>query len=835
MVLGCLTRTPAHVPAYSPLREPGTNGVLDLPHKPPEMPACVISVEVEEFPGDEALRSLSVNGVQLSHATVLRSELLQQILSVDGKADVNISTEAFEAWRGFGQSAEYTPSSLAVVLQAASFLGDRATADETARRLAAAVRSPVRCALTNLPSFILPYLPAASPPPPTPDLTAALAAAAAALATLSHDDLAAVLSHLHPLELPYLPKPLLHTALHPYATSGQPLDLRHPLSVSLSQAPTATSPSASSAPPSTVPYWDGYCHRLLRLLADRGGDPPVATLALSHVNHITASYLRPLAHALRDLQLTSPHRALHISFVRCATALTRLGIVSQHTPQASLIGALLPLCHLRHLEIVLPKLTPADTSQLRSRPGALASGRLSSAVVNIFALSNSLSNVTHAHLRVPSSPVARDSAFWPLMLAQTLPLSDLMELTCYPIRPLKQGFASSEDRILSPLGSDSLQQLTALHLALPATASDGLDEAPSDNSADSSELYELVRCRPVVRAVCCAADGEWQQLRQLSIDCHTCAKTDLRAVGVLTRLQGLTLTRLPGRTAVSVSKHLSRLGQLRDLHLGQHHGPEDEYPGDLSGGIGTLPLTRLELSGVALTTGILKMIAWLRELQALTWRVGRAPDAPEEEVTAEVEAAFVAMLVRCASLTSLHMPFPVEPWEAPRAAAALASLRQLRTLAMAPLAATGGHAGSGFDRGGWRVPPWVSSLSVDLSGGDAGALLCVLSSISTGSARMTRLDLRCPGSLLTAEGCQGALAAALRHLPRLEALHLPGECLRGPGGRDVVPGALRGLTRLQQLALPGYKGNLDRLWETIRELPLQRGISGLALSRTARS
>ena len=723
------------------------------------------------------------------------------------------------------------------VPQAASFLRDHVCVDAAGRRLAAAVRVPVRRHLSNLPSFIIPYLPAASPPPPTPDLTDALAEATASLATLSRDDLAAVLCHLHPLELPYLSKPLLHFALAPYATTGRPLDLRHPQSATLSQSSSANSPSATSvsaSSASTVPYWDGYCHRLLRLLADRGGDVPVATLALSHVNHITASYLRPLAHALRDLQLTSPHRALHISFVRCATSLTRLGIVSHHTPQASLIGALLPLCHLRHLEIVLPKLTSADTCQLRARPGALASGRLSSAVVNIFALSNSLSRVTHAHLRVPSSPVARDSAFWPIMLAQTLPIPDLVELTCYPIQPHDQGFAACEDRILSPLESESLQKLTALHLALPVPTFEASEQPKAEESPDSGEVYELVRCRPVVRAVCCAADGDWQQLQILSLDCHSCGKADLRSLGFLTRLQGLTLVRLPARTAVAVAKHLGRLAALQDLHIGVQPAVDDEGPLDLPADVGTLPLTHLELTGLPVTAGTLKMITWLQGLQSLTWRAGAAPVG--EADTDDVEGAFVGMLARCCVLTSLHMPFPVGPWAAPEAASALASLRQLRTLAMVPLAHTGGGAkAGGGDRGGWRVPPWISSLRVDLGGADADALLGVLGSITTGSARMTRLDLRCRGSLLTAEGCQGALAAALRHLPRLEALHIPGECLRGPEGHDVVPSALQGLTRLQQLALPGYKGNLDRLWKTIRDLPLQRGVSGVALSGATRS
>lgn len=719
-------------------------------------------------------------------------------------------------------------------MQAATFLRDHVCADAAARGLAAAVRVPVRRHLTNLPSFIIPYLPATSPPPPNPDLAAALLDATSALSSLSHDDLSAVLHHLHPLELPYLTKALLHSALAPYSTSNALLDLCHPLASQPHQLSGTRGPTCPSAS-STAPYWDGYCHRLLRLLADRGGDVPVATLALSHVNHITASYLRPLVHALRDLQLTSPARPVHVSFLRCATSLTRLGIVSHHTPQASLIGALLPLCHLRRLEVVLPKLTSSDTSQLRARPGALASGRLSSAVVNIFALSNSLSRVTHAHLRVPSTPITRDAAFWPVMLAHCLPIPELVELTCYPVRPQEQGFHDAGTPVLSPLGCDTLEHLTALNLSLPVTEPDGAELAAADDSSDSGDAYEIMRYRPVVRAVCAAADSAWPNLQRLSLDCHMCGKTDLRSIGFLTLLQGLTLVRMPARTAVSVSKSLSRLASLRELHIGASPSLDEDFPGDISLGIGGLRLTRLGLKDIPLSAGTLKMIARLQGLQELTWHVAAAADSDPDECTAEVEQAFVAMLMQCCALTALHMPFPVEPWEEPRAVAALGSLRQLRALAMVPLAYTGGNAGVGFDGGGWRVPPWVTSLRVDLEGGDADTLLCVLGSISAGSSRMTRLAIRCRGSLLIEEGCQGALAAALGHVPQLEELHLPGECLRGPHGREAVSRAIEQLTRLQQLALPGYKGDLDRLWRAVRYLPLSKGVSGVALPGANRS
>ena len=117
MVLGCLTRPPSHALACSPMCDTGENCVLAMPRHPTVIPSSIISVEVEDIIGDERARSLSINGVQLSHATVLRSELLQELLSLDGNANVNIDIDAFEAWRGFCQSSAYSPASLAVVLQ----------------------------------------------------------------------------------------------------------------------------------------------------------------------------------------------------------------------------------------------------------------------------------------------------------------------------------------------------------------------------------------------------------------------------------------------------------------------------------------------------------------------------------------------------------------------------------------------------------------------------------------------------------------------------------------------------------------------------------------------
>lgn len=117
MVLGCLTRPPAHALACPAVHDSGNDCVRDVPQEAVEVPAHGIRVEVEDLDGDERGRSLSVNGLQLSHATVLRSELLQDILSLEGTTNLRVSASAFKAWHSFSQSAPYPPSSLAAVLQ----------------------------------------------------------------------------------------------------------------------------------------------------------------------------------------------------------------------------------------------------------------------------------------------------------------------------------------------------------------------------------------------------------------------------------------------------------------------------------------------------------------------------------------------------------------------------------------------------------------------------------------------------------------------------------------------------------------------------------------------
>lgn len=119
MVLGCLTRPPVHALSCPPMHECGNNCMREVPQKTVDAPAHArgVVVEVEDLDGDDRARSLSVDGLMLSHATVLRSELLQELLSLEGTTNVSISIEAFQSWHNFSQSEPYSPASLAVVLQ----------------------------------------------------------------------------------------------------------------------------------------------------------------------------------------------------------------------------------------------------------------------------------------------------------------------------------------------------------------------------------------------------------------------------------------------------------------------------------------------------------------------------------------------------------------------------------------------------------------------------------------------------------------------------------------------------------------------------------------------
>lgn len=101
------------------MHECGNSCVRDIPQKAVDSPtpAYGVVVEVEDLDGDERARSLAVDGLLLSHATVLRSELLQELLSLEGTTNVSISIEAFQSWHSFSHSSPYSPASLAVVLQ----------------------------------------------------------------------------------------------------------------------------------------------------------------------------------------------------------------------------------------------------------------------------------------------------------------------------------------------------------------------------------------------------------------------------------------------------------------------------------------------------------------------------------------------------------------------------------------------------------------------------------------------------------------------------------------------------------------------------------------------
>lgn len=116
MVLGCLSRPPTHALVLQGMQDVVHIGA-DMPVKEPAPAAEGICVEADDPDGDERARSLTVNGLTLSHATVLRSEVLQELLSLEGATHVGISIEAFKAWHSFSQTAPYSPASLAVVLQ----------------------------------------------------------------------------------------------------------------------------------------------------------------------------------------------------------------------------------------------------------------------------------------------------------------------------------------------------------------------------------------------------------------------------------------------------------------------------------------------------------------------------------------------------------------------------------------------------------------------------------------------------------------------------------------------------------------------------------------------
>lgn len=738
----------------------------------------------------------------------------------------------------------------------ASYLIDDEATLVAARRLAAAIRAPLRATLRllrTMPAIRLPACAASLVPP-----YASLHNVIDAMATLSHEEVANVLLHLHPLELIHLPRPLLRAGLSRYAspTTAHPLDLRDPLFLH----------HILPAPSMALPLWRAHCDHLLDIIshlndrdrnacAGNGGagaggakeDLPLAALKLSYTCAITSKTLEAIAGTLRVLQIFSPPLPAHISFLPAATQLTELSLVSACEPQGSLLAALSALPLLQTLEIVLPRLSPADTALLRF---SIDSGAFSTPVVGSAAccstsgtarmppptpLAAALANVSHAYLRTFTCDGGGGPA-WPPLLGYFLPIPTLKEFTCHPYT------VPAEDIPSSPLlrAAHTGAELRASKLSLcwpdqwprwggrpPATPR----ERHSVSGADARDVFT-------------AAAAAMPQLRTVALDCAACDSAHLEPLLQLSHLQSLRLEDVQLSVVSAAAKWLQGLHRLCDLKLGLLPTAPVAPGADDAGRerlfktlvedlrLHEMPLTRLAFAEVPLTPATCGALGSLSMLRELSWTVRDA--APPHSDTV---AAFAATLRSCSTLTAVRIPFWPRAADAGQLVAALVSLRALRELTVAfnaPAEAAG--AAPAADADAVDAPPEpaasggaphacllaLESLHVHLTGGHGEHLMHFVERLNLQAPKLSTLKLQCDEAM---EALQPeTLVRTLGRVPHLHTLHLPGSCMQAADDVAVLGPAICALPRLQELVFWGSVGVMGEAWRGVVQLPLCRGL-----------
>lgn len=737
-------------------------------------------------------------------------------------------------------------------MQVASYLIDDEGTLVAARRLAAAIRAPLRATLRLLRTLPAVRVPACAPSadPPYTSLRDVIAA----LASLSNDQVANVLLHLHPLELIHLSKPLLHAGLARYATPSttHPLDLRDPLF--LHQA----LPAASMA----LPLWRAHCDHLLDIVSSLD-NLPLAALKLSYTGAITCNTLSKIAGTLRNLQIFSPPLPAHISFLGTATNLTELSLVSACPPEGSLLAALASL-PLKALEVVLPQLSAHDSALLCEHFDAgdvapCANGSLAGpsrgASISASArrslppgLGAALARLEHAHLRTFCCDAGGPAPPWPPLLARVLPISNLQTFTCHPYSLHSCGaFGGSPSPLVLSAHAALTLRATTISLCWPQ----GWQRWGDRSHASTRERVAVSGAD--AQDVFTAAAAAMPHLRSAALDCRACSAEHLEALLQLSHLETLRLEGLQLSVAAAAAKWLQMLPCMRDLRLGllptAAPAPGTDDAGrnrvyrtlveDLR--LWSMPLTRLSFAEIPVTAATCGAIGSPSTLCSLEWSV--TDGTADAALQSSSVAAFAHMLRSCSTLTSLRLPFWPRPADAGPLVAALVCLRELRELSVvfrapaeppdtaASPVSSEERAGTGGSSAGAPATPVcllaLEHLHVHLTGGDRGHLVQFVELLNLQAPKLEALRLQCD---VDAEDVQPhALVRTIQSMPLLHTLHMPGGCMQAAEDVAVIAPAISRLPRLQELVFWGSVGVVGEAWRSVVKLPLGRGVVEFAL------
>lgn len=597
-----------------------------------------------------------------------------------------------------------------------------------------------------------------------------------------------MLRRLHPLEICHLPQPLLSAAVDTYSDPAAEVDL-----------------SAYNQPQPI--RWEQHCQFALSALRGK----PIASLRLSHVDRVSASYLRDVVPQVSALSLASTHAPPILSFLPQATTLTELTIASQHEPRASLLDALFVLPHLQHLSLRLHSLPAVDRDRLGSFARLTPAATAATPVLKT--VSTALAPIAHASLVCTGDANASGST-WPALLSCLLDFSALRTLTCFPP-------ALPRQHALYACTAKPPPRLVALTL--------------TPDAAPHSEFSGASSCADGLAAAATAAAAGWAPLTRLALQaCGGAAELLFH----LPLLRDVSLLHLQPPHCAMLQKVLPHLEHLQALQLSVTPAASDHRGripaiSSLLRALQTLPLTRLSLSNAAPTPESLNAIQALTRLEHLTW----VPHSSREEHGTPAHAcptAVAGVLQSCTSLTTISLPWPLQT-------AGFAG-RALTWVILAPPRWLQ-HLELRFDEASpGLLPPAQPATELELPALQAlklhiskmlefapqmAAIACwrmrslTLLHIKSGGSPTGMLDLCSSGEGLAA--CCHAVEVVLQGLPRLQELELPPQV--GQDSYVNLGPALQRLTRLERLVLGDRNVHMSKaLLPYVRDLPLRRGI-----------